>query len=207
MTTGRRRQNKTWIKLLTGSDRIIGKSRNCDFFFFCVQNSPINYHCSVFIGPHIWSHLVWDMTQLLTGYAYTSLHVRLAKRKVQEVEKTDHYLLGHKQGKRCIKLTKARVTPSHLQDLVAEVSALTLRHMLNAKAWNKSQKNAMPVVKHGGGFVMLWSCFASSGTGMLQHVEDKMDSSITVGKYPALPTVISVTALSTEEAKSFFRLQ
>lgn len=33
----------------------------------------------------------------------------------------------------------------------------------------------MPTVKHGGGFVMLWSCFASSGSGLLQVVEDKMD--------------------------------
>ncbi|XP_062279112.1 meprin A subunit beta-like [Scomber scombrus] len=37
-------------------------------------------------------------------------------------------------------------------------------------------KNTLPTVKHGSGSVMLWGCFASSGTGNLQRVEGKMDS-------------------------------
>lgn len=31
-------------------------------------------------------------------------------------------------------------------------------------------------VRHGGGLVILWGCFASSCTGNLQCVEGKMDS-------------------------------
>ena len=39
-----------------------------------------------------------------------------------------------------------------------------------------AEKNTLPTVKHGGGSLMLWGCFASSGTGNLQRVEGKMDS-------------------------------
>ncbi|XP_070703495.1 chromobox protein homolog 1a [Pempheris klunzingeri] len=39
-----------------------------------------------------------------------------------------------------------------------------------------AEKNILPTVKHGGGSVMLWSCFASSGIGNLQGLEGKMDS-------------------------------
>jgi hypothetical protein len=38
------------------------------------------------------------------------------------------------------------------------------------------EKNTLPTVKHGGGSVMLWGCFASSGTGNLHRVEEIMDS-------------------------------
>lgn len=38
------------------------------------------------------------------------------------------------------------------------------------------EKNTLPTVKHGGGSVMLWGCFAPSGTGNLHRVEGIMDS-------------------------------
>jgi len=38
-----------------------------------------------------------------------------------------------------------------------------------------AEKNTLPTVKHGGGLVMLWGRFASSGTENLQRVEGKMD--------------------------------
>ncbi len=37
-------------------------------------------------------------------------------------------------------------------------------------------KRTMSTVKHGGGLVMLWGCFACSATGNLQCVDSKMDS-------------------------------
>ncbi|KAL6480763.1 hypothetical protein MHYP_G00117960 [Metynnis hypsauchen] len=37
-------------------------------------------------------------------------------------------------------------------------------------------KDTLPAVKHSGGSLMLWGCFASSGTGHLQCLEGKMDS-------------------------------
>uniref|UniRef100_A0A8C6KMD7 Tc1-like transposase DDE domain-containing protein n=1 Tax=Nothobranchius furzeri TaxID=105023 RepID=A0A8C6KMD7_NOTFU len=35
-------------------------------------------------------------------------------------------------------------------------------------------KNTMPTVKHGGGNIMLWGCFAANGTGALQRVNGIM---------------------------------
>jgi len=39
-----------------------------------------------------------------------------------------------------------------------------------------AHKNLVPTVKHGGGSVMVWGCFAASGPGRLEIVEGKMDS-------------------------------
>uniref|UniRef100_A0A8C5PQH3 Transposase n=1 Tax=Leptobrachium leishanense TaxID=445787 RepID=A0A8C5PQH3_9ANUR len=38
------------------------------------------------------------------------------------------------------------------------------------------EKNTLPTVKHGGGSIMLWGCFASAGTGKLQRVQGNMNS-------------------------------
>ena len=46
---------------------------------------------------------------------------------------------------------------------------------LNAKChiWRKSV--TIPVVKHGGGSIMLWRCFSAAGTGKLVRIEGKMN--------------------------------
>lgn len=34
-------------------------------------------------------------------------------------------------------------------------------------------QNLVPVVKHGGGSIMIWSCFAASGPGQIVPIEDQ----------------------------------
>lgn len=46
----------------------------------------------------------------------------------------------------------------------------------NGTAFDK--KNMMPTVKHGGGNVMVWGCFAASGPGQLVVIEGKMNSAV-----------------------------
>lgn len=50
------------------------------------------------------------------------------------------------------------------------------RYVWRRKKEAYKEKNTLPTVKHGGGSVMLWGCFASTGTGNLQRIEGIMDS-------------------------------
>ena len=50
------------------------------------------------------------------------------------------------------------------------------RYVWRKKNEAYAKKNILPRVKHDGGSLMLWSCFASSGTGKLKRVEGKIDS-------------------------------
>lgn len=50
------------------------------------------------------------------------------------------------------------------------------RYVWRRKNQAYTEKNTLPTVKHGGGSVMLWGCFASNGTGNLHRVDGIMDS-------------------------------
>ena len=46
----------------------------------------------------------------------------------------------------------------------------------NGTAFKKH--NIIPTVKFGGGSIMIWGCFLSKGTGELQVIHDRMNSSM-----------------------------
>ncbi len=39
-------------------------------------------------------------------------------------------------------------------------------------------KNTIPIVKHGGGNIMLWGHFSAKGTGQLHHIKGTMDGAM-----------------------------
>ncbi|KAK6320155.1 hypothetical protein J4Q44_G00092620 [Coregonus suidteri] len=48
------------------------------------------------------------------------------------------------------------------------------------RVWRKKKdeynpKNTIPIVKHGGGNIILWGCFSVKGTGRLHRIEGRMD--------------------------------
>ncbi len=40
------------------------------------------------------------------------------------------------------------------------------------------KKNIIPTVKHGGGSVMVWGCFAASGPGLIAIIDGTMNSAL-----------------------------
>uniref|UniRef100_A0A8C5WK94 Transposase Tc1-like domain-containing protein n=1 Tax=Leptobrachium leishanense TaxID=445787 RepID=A0A8C5WK94_9ANUR len=50
------------------------------------------------------------------------------------------------------------------------------RYVWRRKNKAYEEKNTLPTVKHGGGSIMLWGCFASAGIGKLQRVQGTMNS-------------------------------
>ena len=49
-------------------------------------------------------------------------------------------------------------------------------HLLVKRQWNDCHKNTLPTVKHGGGSIMLWDCFAASSTGGIKNIRGMIKS-------------------------------
>ncbi|KAJ7320069.1 hypothetical protein JRQ81_019580, partial [Phrynocephalus forsythii] len=53
----------------------------------------------------------------------------------------------------------------------------------NRCVWRKKNdayepKNTIPIIKHGGGHIMLWACFSAKGTGHLHRIKGMMDGAM-----------------------------
>lgn len=105
-----------------------------------------------------------------------NLHGRCARRKP---------LLSKKNMKARLKF--ARVNVDKDQDfwnnvLWTDESKIELfGHQNRGHVWRKpntafQEKNLIPTVKHGGGSVMVWGCFATAGPGQLTIIESTMNS-------------------------------
>ena len=62
-------------------------------------------------------------------------------------------------------------------------------HNERCYVWRKpkiafEEKNLLPTVKHGGGSIMVWGCFAASGTGKRAHIEGTMATKKILSMFP-----------------------
>uniref|UniRef100_A0A8C4RFJ6 Transposase n=1 Tax=Erpetoichthys calabaricus TaxID=27687 RepID=A0A8C4RFJ6_ERPCA len=52
------------------------------------------------------------------------------------------------------------------------------RHVWRKPGTAHHQANTIPIVKHGGGSIMLWGCFSAAGTGRLVRINEKMTAAM-----------------------------
>ncbi|KAG2468594.1 TCB1 transposase, partial [Polypterus senegalus] len=52
------------------------------------------------------------------------------------------------------------------------------RHIWRKPGTAHHQANTIPIVKHGGGSIMLWGCFSAAGTGRLVRIKGKMTAAM-----------------------------
>ncbi|KAI4892727.1 hypothetical protein NFI96_009610 [Prochilodus magdalenae] len=79
------------------------------------------------------------------------------------------------------KQSRLRYAKAHQVLWTDETKIELFGHNKGRYAWRKKnralqEKHLLPTVKFGGGFIMLWGCGASTGTGNLVKVEGRMDS-------------------------------
>ncbi|KAG2464974.1 TCB1 transposase, partial [Polypterus senegalus] len=114
-------------------------------------------------------------TTISAAIHQSGLYSRVARRKP---------LLSKKHMAACLEFAKRHLKDSQtmrnkiLWSDETKIGVNARRHVWRKPGTAHHQANTIPIVKHGGGSIMLWGCFSAAGTGRLVRIKGKMTAAM-----------------------------
>ena len=153
------------------------------------QEWPANQNSSKSASTtHPWGHKRAQTKELQASLASVKVSVhdstirkRLGRNGIHGRVARQKPLLTKKNTK--ARLTFAKKHLDHPQDFWDKILWKLFGRYGSGYIWRKANtafhnKNIIPTVKHGGGSVMVWGCFAASGPGRLAIIDGTMNSAL-----------------------------